>query len=229
MKKLLVEFIGTFFLVFTIGTAITAKTAIPGLAIGSVLMVMIYAGGHISGAHYNPAVSLAVYLRGKMKGGEMIQYWIVQLVGGLLGAIISYYITGNNPDAIHHAPGIGYYLHSNNPDAQNVDGSSLIPLAAEFFGTFALAYVVLNVATSKNTAGNSFYGMAIGFTVFSMAASLGGISGGAFNPAVGLGRNVAEMILEGTMVSAFWIYIVGPLAGGALAGFTFNMLNPEDR
>src|SRR5262245_29352599 len=104
MKKLIVEFIGTFFLVFTIGCAVTSGTMIPGLAIGSVLMVMVYAGGHISGAHYNPATTLAIYMRGKMTAGEMIQYWVVQLPGGLLGAVCSYYVMAGNAGAVHHAP-----------------------------------------------------------------------------------------------------------------------------
>jgi len=215
MKKLVVEFIGTFFLVFTIGCAVVSGAIIPGLVIGSALMVMIYAGGHISGAHYNPAVTLAVFVRGKIGAGEMIQYWIVQIIGGVIGALCSYYVMGSNPGSVQHHPGDGV--------------STMTALFAEFIGTFALAYVVLNAATSKNTAGNSFYGLAIGFTVFVMAASLGHVSGGAFNPAVGLGRNIGEMIALGSMVSAFWIYIVGPLAGGALAAVVFNYLNPDDK
>ena len=97
-------------------------------------------------------------------------------------------------------------------------------------GTFALAYVVLNVATSKDTAGNSYYGLAIGFTVTSMAIALGGISGGAFNPAVGIGRNLADSIVgEGGNITHVWIYIIGPLIGSSLAAVTFNMLNPDDK
>ncbi|HYV93359.1 MAG TPA: MIP/aquaporin family protein [Chitinophagales bacterium] len=215
MKKLIVEFIGTFLLVFTIGCAVVSKNPNAELAIGAVLMVMVFAGGHISGAHYNPAVSLAVFIRGKIGSGELIQYWIVQLVGGLLGAIMSHVITAKD-GAVEMAPG--------------ADVTPMIAVLAEALGTFALAYVVLNVATSKGTAGNSFYGLAIGFTVFAMAVSLGGISGGAFNPAVGLGRTIADTIVAtGKSTANWWIYIVGPLIGGALAGIVFRMLNPEDR
>ena len=214
MKKLLTEFIGTFFLVFTIGGAVSSGSAIAPVAIGAVLMVMIYAGGHISGAHYNPAVSLAVLIRGRMSMREMIQYWIAQLIGGVLGATVSGVVTGKET-ATDMAP--------------QMDITSSMPVLAELLGTFALAYVVLNVATAKGTAGNSYYGLAIGFTVMAMAVAMGGISGGAFNPAVGIGRGIGNLIVgSGQHISKVWIYIVGPLIGGSLAGVAFKYLNPED-
>lgn len=213
MKKLIVEFIGTFFLVFTIGGAVASGNALAPVAIGAVLMVMVYAGGHISGAHYNPAVTLAVFIRGKITPVLMLQYWAAQLLGGLCGALISHLVTGNNA-SVEMGPGM------------NISPST--PVLAELLGTFALAYVVLNVATATATAGNSFYGLAIGFTVMSMAVAVGGISGGAFNPAVGIGRNIAdELVGAGNKINNVWIYIVGPLLGGALAGFSFKQLNPE--
>jgi len=215
MKKLAVEFIGTFFLVFTIGCVIVSGNVNPALAIGSILMVMVYAGGHISGAHYNPAVTLAVLIRGRIKTGEAVQYWIVQLVAGIIGALCAYSVTGSNPNSIHY----DYTANATLSEA----------LAAEILGTFALAYVVLNVATSKNTAGNSFYGLAIGFTVGAMAAAVGKISGGAFNPAVGLGRSIGDAIATGNGMSSSWIYLVGPGLGGTLAGIVFKMLNPDDK
>ena len=98
-------------------------------------------------------------------------------------------------------------------------------LAAEILGTFALAYVVLNVATAKGTDGNSFYGLAIGFTVTAMAYSLGGISGGAFNPAVAVGISVMKMAAW----QDIWVYLVGCLAGGALAAIVFRANNPGDK
>ncbi|MBK9730217.1 MAG: aquaporin family protein [Chitinophagaceae bacterium] len=215
MKKLVTEFIGTFFLVFTIGGAVASGSAFAPVAIGAALMVMIYAGGHISGAHYNPAVSLAVWIRGRIQPLEMVQYWAAQLIGGILGAITSHIVTDNNA-ATEMAPSIA--------------GTTTIPLLAELLGTFALAYVVLNVATSKATAGNSFYGLAIGFTVMSMAIAIGGISGGAFNPAVGVGRALGNSIVgTGLTLGSAWIYIIGPLVGGGLAGLTFNYLNPDDK
>jgi len=214
MKKLVTEFIGTFFLVFTIGGAVASGNVLSPSAIGAVLMVMIFAGGHISGAHYNPAVSLAVTIRGKMEWREMFRYWIAQLAGGIVGALVSHAVTRNEA-AIQMAP------------EMNVMTS--LPVIAELLGTFALAYVVLNVATAKGNAGNSFYGLAIGFTVMSMAVAVGGISGGAFNPAVGIGRGLADLTVgSAENLSHVWIYIVGPLLGGAIAGWTFRYLNPDD-
>ena len=212
MKKLIYEFIGTFFLVFTIGCAVSSGSTIAALAIGSGLMVMVYAGGHISGAHYNPAVSLAIFLRKKMKMNEMFQYWAVQLLGGFIGAYMACYIGGYNHAATCvMAPGEG------------VPASAAI--MAEILGTFALTYVVLNVATVKANEGNSFYGIAIGFTVFAMAISLGGVSGGAFNPAVGIGRNLCEAVCTGSGLANTWIYIVGPFIGSTIAALIFNYCN----
>lgn len=213
MKKLIVEFIGTFFLVFTIGGAVASGSVLAPVAIGAVLMVMVYAGGHISGAHYNPAVSLAVWIRGKISATLMVQYWAAQLLGGFCGALFSHFITDNNASVV-----MGPAL----------DITPTTSVLAEVLGTFALAYVVLNVATATATAGNSFYGLAIGFTVMSMAVAIGGISGGAFNPAVGIGRNTAdELVGAGDSISHVWIYILGPLIGGALAGIAFKWLNTE--
>lgn len=215
MKKLLTEFIGTFFLVFTIGTSVASGSSLAPLAIGTALMVMVYAGGHISGAHYNPAVSFAVWLRGRIGSMEMIQYWIAQLLGGIIGAITSHVITGMDESTVMMPQaGIAFAM----------------PVLAELLGTFALAFVVLNVATSKNTAGNSYFGLAIGFTVMAMAVAVGGISGGAFNPAVGLGRALADTFVgSGNSLGSSWIYIVGPLLGGGFAGLIFNYLNPNDK
>lgn len=215
MKKLLTEFIGTFFLVFTIGGAVASGNPQAPVAIGAVLMVMVFAGGHISGAHYNPAVSLSIWLRGKMSAGEMVQYWCAQLIGGILGAITSHVVTGSNA-ATEMGPQIA--------------NAASLPLIAEFLGTFALAYVVLNVATARGTSGNSFYGLAIGFTVMSMAIAIGGVSGGAFNPAVGVGRAIANSIVgSGETLGSAWIYIIGPLLGGGLAALVFRYINPEDK
>lgn len=215
MKKMIVEFIGTFFLVFAIGCTVGSGSAIAALAFGSTLMVMVYAGGHISGAHYNPAVSLAIYIRGSMTALQMIQYWVVQIFGGIFGGIMSYVVTGYNQVAITHAPG--------------ADVTVMNALLAEVFGTFALCYVVLNVATAKANAGNSFYGMAIGFTVFAMAVGLGPISGGAFNPAVGVGRNITETLMNGTStLTHMWLYVVGPLIGAFLAALAFKTVITED-
>jgi aquaporin Z len=180
MKKYLVEFIGTFFLVFTIGMTVIQTATDSGvgllapLAIGSALMIMVYAGGHVSGGHYNPAVTLAVWLRGRCPKSDVLPYIGSQIAGSMAASMVALVLKG---------------------DPLKVSGTiDVVPaLIAEFIGTFALAYVVLNVATTKATAGNSFYGLAIGFTVMVMAFALGGISGGAFNPAVAIGVTVMHL------------------------------------
>ncbi len=167
MRRYAVEFIGTFFLVLTIGC--TGLAAAPGviapLAIGSVLMAMIYAGGHISGAHYNPAVTLGVFLRGRCPASDLLPYWGAQLLGAACAALIVGLALRGAPVTPLLAPKLGAFL-------------------AEFLFTFALVYVVLNVATADATEGNSYFGLAIGFTVLAGAFAVGQVSGAAFNPAV---------------------------------------------
>jgi aquaporin Z len=99
-----------------------------------------------------------------------------------------------------------------------------VALVAEFLFTFLLAYVVLNVATSQDHADNSFYGLAIGFTVFAGAAAVGGLSGAAFNPAVAIAVSAIGLFSW----SAIWIFLVANFTGGAIAAFVFRLLNPED-
>lgn len=208
MKKYLTEFIGTFFLVMTVGMTVIEPGAggMAPLAIGATLMVMVFAGGHVSGGHYNPAVTLAVWLRGRCPASDVVPYWISQILGSLLASLVVL--------TFKHHPTV-YAMDMNQP----------LGLLAEFIGTFALAYVVLNVATSKGTAGNFFYGLAIGFTVMAMAYGLGGISGGAFNPAVATGITVMHIV----KASDCWVYLIGNLGGAALAAVTFKYLNPHDK
>jgi aquaporin Z len=207
-RSLVVEAIGTFFLTFTVGMAVIdpGAGALAPLAIGSVLAVMVYAGGHISGAHYNPAVTLAVLIRGKTSIDVAIGYWIVQLAAAIVAAIA---VTVMKPAM---------------PATPLNDSLDVVPaLLAEFLFTFALAYVVLNVATAKGTEGNSFYGFAIGFTVLAGAFAVGSISGGAFNPAVMVGGMIMNIFAWGNI----WIYLLATLAGGAAAAGVFRYLQPE--
>ena len=208
MRKYLVEFIGTFFLVLTIGMVVLGgKGDFASLGIATVLMVMVYAGGHISGAHYNPAVTLAVLIRGRIPASEAIAYMVVQVIGAVAGAyLVTYFMAEKMQEVV--------------PQANNLKA-----VLAEFLGTFALAYVVLNVATSKETAGNSYFGLAIGFTVMAMAYAFGSISGGAFNPAVAVGICIMQL----ASWSDIWIYLVGCFGGGLLAALIFRILNPTDR
>lgn len=208
MAKYLTEFIGTFFLVATVGFTVIAPGAgdMAPLAIGSALMVMIFAGGYISGGHYNPAVTLAVYLRGRCPAVDVVAYWIAQILGAAVAAMIVLFMKGNPPIT-----------------AMQLDVTRA--LIAEFLFTFALCYVVLNVATAKGTSGNPTYGLAIGFTVLTGAYAVGGVSGGAFNPAVAVGITIMGI----SAIANIWIYLVANLVGGAAAAAVFRMINPEDR
>jgi aquaporin Z len=208
MKKYLVEFIGTFFLVLTVGMTVIdpGAGALAPLAIGSALMIMVYAGGHVSGGHYNPAVTLAVWLRGRCPAADVPGYWISQILGAAAAAFIVLYLKGN-------------------PTLTPKEVTAVPALIAELVGTFALCYVVLNVATAKGTAGNSNYGLAIGFTVATMAFALGGVSGGAFNPAVATGITLMGL----AKMTNLWIYLAGNFAAGALAAAAFKFINPEDK
>ena len=205
--KLVVEFIGTFFLVLTVGLAVANAGDLAPLAIGASLMVMIFAGGHVSGGHFNPAVSTAVFLRGKMTcAREYGAYVATQLVAGVVAALVVMLLGFDYDDAI----------------ATGDAGKMLI---AEFLFTFALAWVVLNVATARGTADNSFYGLAIGFTVVVGAYAVGAISGGAFNPAVALGAMVMGLFSWGDI----WIYAIATMLGGAVAAFTFLFTQPGEK
>lgn len=220
--KYLTEFIGTFFLVLTIGLTVNqdwAGTSMAPLAIGCALMIMVYMGGHVSGGHYNPAVSLAAALRGAMKMADLIPYWVAQVAGALAAAyVVSIVIISPEGAEVATnyfgpAPGAGYTL------------SSPGPWIVEILFTFALALVVLQTATSAGTKNNSFYGLAIGFTVVVAAFAGGGISGGAFNPAVGIGPNVIKQFVGGGAgaINNIGLHVVGPFIGGALAAFVFQI------
>lgn len=211
MNRYLTEFIGTFFLVLTIGFAVLANAPLAPVAIGSALMVMIFMGGHISGAHYNPAVSLAVLIRGKISPADFAIYLVAQIAGAIAAAFVVYIVLDKT---LVVAPG--------------KDVLAWKAVLVEALYTFALALVVLNVATAKATDGNSFYGLAIGFTVLTGAVAVGGISGGAFNPAVGIGPIVVHAMQGGGNYDNLWIYLVGPFIGGAVAGVVYKIQHPGE-
>ena len=206
MNKYIAEFIGTFFLVLTIGcTGIGAGAGvIAPLAIGAALMVMIFAGGHISGAHYNPAVTLGVLIRGKVNAIDVVPYMIAQLAGAAVAALVTIKCLRAGAAVTVIAPQVGPAL------------------LAEFLFTFALVYVVLNAATAEGTSGNSFYGLAIGMTVMTGAFAVGDISGGAFNPAVAVGISLLGI----SSWSNIWIYLVADFAAAIVAAVIFKMINP---
>lgn len=199
MGRYATEFAGTFFLVLTIGLSTVQDIAQAPLAIGAVLMVMVYMGGHISGAHYNPAISVTMVVRGRLERRELLPYVAAQILGATAAAIMVRALTG---EFLAVAPAAGV--------------SRLVALVAEVLFTFALSLVILNVATSPRTEGNSYYGLAIGFTVMAGVLAVGGISGAVFNPAVGTGPMLTALVGGGSM-AALWLYWVGPLAGALLA------------
>ena len=213
MKKYLVEFISTFFLVFTIGMTVIAPGAgaMAPIAIGAVLMVLIYAGGHISGAHYNPAVTIAAWLRGKCPASDIVPYIGAQLSASVVASLA---VKALKTGLAAKAAALG------GPMIPEV----LPALLVEFLFTFALVWVILHVATAKGTSGNSFYGAAIGFTVTAGAYAVGGVSGGAFNPAVALGLCAMGIISWGSL----WIYLVACFAGAIVAATAFKVVNGQE-
>jgi len=216
MPALITEFIGTYFLVFTVYLAVCASKVgtnplvQPALAIGTCLMVMIYMGGHISGGHYNPAVTLGVFLRGHIDLFKTIWYFIAQVVGGVCAGLIGWAVTDSSIDL---QPGQGYH-----------NGAAFL---VEACYTFALVSVVLNVATTKSQHNNMFFGLAIGFTVVAGVYGAGAISGGVFNPAVGTGLLVAR-VADGYDCKYLWLYWVAPLFGGAVAALVFRVTNRKE-
>jgi aquaporin Z len=182
--------------------------ALAELAIGSALMVMIYAGGHVSGGHYNPAVTLAVLIRGRIALQEVGPYWGSQVLGGVVAAALSVYV-----------------MDPSDLVAREFEGRQIgAVFVAELLFTFALTYVVLNVATSKSHPDNQFYGLAIGFTVLAGAVAVGAVSGAAFNPAVAVGVMVMGLVSWSTI----WIYLLAQLIAAVAAGLLFRFMHPDD-
>jgi aquaporin Z len=210
MRSYLTEFIGTFFLVLTIGLTVLGGTPFAPLAIGASLMIMVFMGGHISGAHYNPAVSVACAMRKKLPWSEVAPYDAAQLLGAMAAAFTVY---GLLDQTFTLAPAEGF--------------SATRAVVVEGLYTFALALVVLNVATIQKTKGNSFYGLAIGFTIVVAAFAGGPLSGGAFNPAVGFGPILVHSILGDGTLGTLWIYFVGPLLGAVVAAAAFAVQGEE--
>ncbi len=202
-SKLAAEFIGTFFLALTICTAAVHGSAgeYAPFAIASTLMVMIYAVGHISGAHFNPAVTVAVWIRGACDKNDVAPYIGTQLLAGALAAFVSQELLFSETSV---AP---------------IQMDTTNAISAEFLYTFALVYVILNVATAEATEGNSYYGAAIAFVVLAGALTVGEISGGSFNPAV-TGALYVSGVLE---LSDLWIHLVPQFLAGFVAVQAFKV------
>jgi len=213
------EFIGTFFLVFTVGLNVLQNTALAPVSIGSILMVMIFATGSVSGAHFNPAVTLGVLvsMRDQIHWVDACIYIIIQLFAGLCASGVYYYVLYAT-FTLHPGAGYGWM------DAAVV----------EILFTAALVFVVLNVATTSQDTNNHYYGLAIGFTVMAAAFACGSISGCSLNPAVTFGVMVSNMLHTGTGMKYFGLYFLAPLAGSFVAAGLFRLIraaeyrNPKD-
>jgi aquaporin Z len=208
-RKYATEFIGAFFLTFAVGMAALTGSVFVPLAAGATLMVMVYAGGHISGGHYNPAVTIAALVRRRIDIGDAVAYWIMQAAGAIAAGALARAVV--NPATVKTLTLSGH--------------TEAAAAVVEVLFTFALCYVVLNVATSKDQKNNGFFGLAIGFTVAAGAFAVGGISGGLFNPAVALGGATAGLFAWSTI----WVYVLVELGAGIVAGLAFLALNPGDK
>ncbi len=210
MRRYLAEFIGTLLFVTAIFGAVLTQSDLAPLGIGAALIALVYAGGHLSGAHYNPAVSVAVLVRGRLPLADFAPYIAAQLLGGLVGYLLALGMFGDSLDAL--------------PAGLDLEGVVFAAFLSELVFTFALGWVVLNVATSRDHPVNSFYGLAIGLTVAAGAIAVGSISGAAFNPAVAVALTVAG-VLQWEWI---WLYLLAQLLGGALAGLVFRAVEPSD-
>lgn len=210
MRRYLAEFLGTMLFITAIFGAVLTRSDLAPLGIAGALIALVYAGGHLSGAHFNPAVSLAALIRGRLDLADFVPYVAAQLLGALVAYVLALGIYGNQLDQL--------------PSGLDLNGVVVAAFLAELVFTFALAWVVLNVATSRDHPANSFYGLAIGLVVMSGAIAVGSISSAAFNPAVAFALNVAG-VLEWKWI---WLYLVAEFAGGALAGLAFRALDPQD-
>ena len=203
MNKYIIEFLGTFFLVLIIGLSQNP------VAIGLGLAVLVYMGAHISGAHYNPVVSLAMLINNQIELKEFSFYLASQLLGSV---VATYFIMLLGSD---------FNVVSNTNDISSF-------FLAEILFTFLLVFVILNVALNKNLKGNQFYGLAIGLTVTTGAFAVGNISGGVFNPAVSFGPSLFSFIdpqVVGTNVSSsdfFIYYLISGIIGSVIASYLYK-------
>ncbi len=212
MRKYINEFIGTFFLVLSIVMVCYNGTpsGFAPLAIGLGLIAMIYAGGHISSAHYNPAVTIAFFMQKKISLNDGVAYMAAQIIGAVFAAFTAMTLLGGVAESTDPRP---FQFQSPVP-----------PLLAEFLGTFAMVYVILNVAISKSNSGKSFYGLAIGFIVIGNAFVFSPVSGGAFNPAVAIGL----CSIKAFDWTNLWVYMAGSILGGAVASIIYSFVNVEE-
>lgn len=210
MAKYIIEFIGTFFLVFTI-----ALTGNP-LAIGGVLTALIYMGYSTSGAQYNPATTIAVWIQKKINAKEAGLYILSQALGAAAASVAFHLLYGNTRV---------FFI------SPNIRLNVLKPLFVEGLFTFVLMMVILYTAVAKKTSGNQYFGLAIGIAVTGIGYAGSYISGGAYNPAVGVVPILVETLMgvcQCHPINHAWIYIVGPISGAAIAAILFRFVIKEE-
>jgi aquaporin Z len=213
LRRLSAEFIGTFFLVLVISMTTYAKVSadLQPVAIGLMLIGLIYANGYLSAAMFNPAVTLAFWLRGRIETKDALAYVVVQFIASIAAAGLTIVLTSAKPILQPIAAPPQYF--------------AVIPaIVAEIVGTFLLCWVILNVATSKTIEGNSFYGLAIGTTVAGLIYTLGSVSGSVFNPAVAVALGIAQI----SNWANLWLYFVGNFGGATLAALAYRFINKDE-
>lgn len=200
MTKLPAEFLGTFFF-----CAVALQSRSP-LAAAFALTVLVYALGYLSGGHFNPAVSVAVWLRGQLEKGEMLRYAAAQAMGAV-GAFLLYKLLANPGDTV-----------------EKLQVPAFRALLGETVFTFLVAFTFLHVRTARQQLGNAYFGASLGLAHYAGASSIGRLSAGACNPALGL-----AFVLAGHVPSwMILIYLPAGLIGGAAAAVTYRILNPND-
>ena len=208
MKKYSIEFLGTFFLLL-----ISALTENP-IAIGLGLASLIYVGAHVSGAHYNPAVSIAMVIRGEINKTECFKYCIAQILGAIAGSFIYFLITNN--------------VFEIQPDSDTTRTQFLI---AEFIFTFLLVITILFVGTHPKLKDNQFYGAAIGLTVIASQYSIAEISSSVLNPAISIGPAIFNIFSgQETNISLDYspYYVFITILSGVFAAFIFKFYLKEN-
>lgn len=203
MNKVITEAIGTFFWVFVVIGAVSQSSPLAAFAIGGTVAAAIYASADPSGAHYNPAVSVAAFIRGKLSGADLPAYIGAQLAGASLASLLGSWV---------------FRIGATHPQVWG--GRTLAAaIVAELLFTFFLAFVALSVTSGRNEA---FYGLAVGAVVTVGTLLLTMQSGAALNPAVAMGATFARLTAWGNL----WAYVAAQLIGGALAGVAVKALNP---
>lgn len=227
-QKLMAEFFGTFWLVFGGCGAAVFAAGIPDLGIGFLgvslafgltVLTMAYAVGHISGGHFNPAVSLGLLLAGRMEGKDLIPYWIAQVLGATGAAVALYVILSGQADFA----GVGGFA-SNGYGAASPQGYSMTAgLIAEIILTAFFLIVILGATSSGAPAG--FAPIAIGLALTLIHLVSIPITNTSVNPARSTG---VALFAEGPALTQLWLFWVAPLIGGALGAIIWKVMGPED-